>query len=172
MPPVAVYFVKSRSIALIAPRLTCTGVGKSGSPKLRSTTSIPRALRRSASIMIASVGDTEILLTRPATCNVIPIHFPIGDEYCPFLRTCPLPPSDGHTYDPGHGRLARSIPTQFHRCSQNDMPNPQSRCVEGETTQTESSRQAIMNVKRRHLYVALTSGGICGHSQTCYSFER
>src|SRR5450830_1676934 len=46
IPDGSVYFVKSASMASIAARFTKAGVGKSGSPGPKSTTSTPRARRR------------------------------------------------------------------------------------------------------------------------------
>ena len=59
-----VYLVKSASMAACAALATCSGVGKSGSPAPRSTTSTPRRCRRIASAATFIVGDTPIRLVR------------------------------------------------------------------------------------------------------------
>src|ERR1700683_3443297 len=64
MPAVAVYLVRSSRNAWTAACLMCSGVGKSGSPGPKSTTSTPLALRRSAAMITAAVGETEIRPTR------------------------------------------------------------------------------------------------------------
>src|SRR5574337_938254 len=71
MPAVGVYLVKFCSMARMAARLMCSGVGKSGSPGPKSTTSMPRALYRSASVRTARVGETEMRLMRSASCTLV-----------------------------------------------------------------------------------------------------
>ena len=60
MPPMAVYFVKSPSMARIPACLMFSGVGKSGSPGPKSTTSRPCSRSLSAASITAIVFDTEI----------------------------------------------------------------------------------------------------------------
>src|SRR5262245_16319334 len=57
MPAATVYRVKLASIADFPAAFTCSGVGKSGSPALKSTTSTPARRRRSASAATANVGE-------------------------------------------------------------------------------------------------------------------
>src|SRR5437763_397276 len=59
-PPVGVYFVKFASMAAIPAFLMLSGVGKSGSPAPKSTTSAPSRRRRSASAATFIVDDTLI----------------------------------------------------------------------------------------------------------------
>src|ERR1700677_4004998 len=71
VPPAFVYLVKLWSIASIAARLIFSGVGKSGSPALKSTTSAPLRRKRSASAATFMVDDTLIVEILPASsCNV------------------------------------------------------------------------------------------------------
>src|SRR5947209_7134386 len=58
VPPAAVYFVKFCSSARMAACLMLSGVGKSGSPAPKSTTSTPSARSRSASCATFKVDDT------------------------------------------------------------------------------------------------------------------
>src|SRR5689334_10551317 len=58
VPPAGVYLVKFCSRARIAACLMLSGVGKSGSPAPKSTTSSPSARRRSASCETFIVDDT------------------------------------------------------------------------------------------------------------------
>src|SRR4030095_2177763 len=60
--------VKLASIALCAAADTCGGVGKSGSPAPKSTTSTPCALSFMASAATFMVGDTEMRAVRAASC--------------------------------------------------------------------------------------------------------
>src|SRR5262249_12269894 len=68
VPELAVYFVKLASIALWAAAETWGGVGKSGSPAPKSTTSTPCALSFMASAATFIVGDTEMRAVRAASC--------------------------------------------------------------------------------------------------------
>jgi len=56
IPSLAVYLVKLASIAAFAARLTASGVGKSGSPTEKSTTSIPWSRICVARALMRSVG--------------------------------------------------------------------------------------------------------------------
>src|SRR6202790_3254887 len=60
VPPVGVYLVKLASIASMAACLMFCGVGKSGSPAPKSTTSLPSRRRRSASAATFMVDDALI----------------------------------------------------------------------------------------------------------------
>src|SRR5438045_544761 len=60
VPPVLVYLVKFWFRASMAVRLMLSGVGKSGSPAPKSTTSAPSRRRRSASAATFIVDDTLI----------------------------------------------------------------------------------------------------------------
>ena len=64
VPPAGVYFVKFCSSARIAACLMLSGVGKSGSPAPKSTTSTPSRRRRSASAATFIVDETVIRLMR------------------------------------------------------------------------------------------------------------
>src|SRR5690349_19576440 len=66
VPPVAVYFVKFALMASMPARFTFSGVGKSGSPAPKSTTSAPSRRRRSAVAATFMVDDSLIVDTRPA----------------------------------------------------------------------------------------------------------
>src|SRR5688500_12595526 len=72
MPADGVYFVKLPSSAAWAAALTCSGVGKSGSPAPRSTTSTPWRRSRSASADTRSVGDATTRLIRWANSIALP----------------------------------------------------------------------------------------------------
>src|ERR1700676_80763 len=58
VPPVLVYLVKFFPMASIAACFTFSGVGKSGSPAPKSTTSAPSLRRRSASAATFMVEET------------------------------------------------------------------------------------------------------------------
>ncbi|MBA7637023.1 hypothetical protein ES703_44655 [subsurface metagenome] len=60
IPSFAVYLVKFCSMAWIPAAFTLSGVEKSGSPTLRSTTSIPSAFIALALADILRVGDMPI----------------------------------------------------------------------------------------------------------------
>ena len=60
IPPDSVYLVKFSWMALMPAALTFSGVGKSGSPRLRSTTSIPSAFMALALAATLKVGDSPI----------------------------------------------------------------------------------------------------------------
>ena len=64
MPSLATYLVKLASMAALAARLMGSGVGKSGSPAEKSTTSMPSARICPARAEILSVGDSAIRFTR------------------------------------------------------------------------------------------------------------
>src|SRR5437016_7097843 len=68
MPEGGVYLVKLRSSASCAAALTCSGVGKSGSPAPKSITSTPS--RRSLSTIAVTfiVGEPEMRFVRSASC--------------------------------------------------------------------------------------------------------
>src|SRR4029434_8879652 len=68
VPELVVYFVKLASIALCAAADTCGGVGKSGSPAPKSTTSIPWAFIFRASAVTFMVGDMAMRAVRAASC--------------------------------------------------------------------------------------------------------
>src|ERR1019366_10099013 len=72
VPAAAVYLVKFRSSASMAACLILAGVGKSGSPAPKSTTSTPLARRFSASAATFMVDDTlmnEIRSAIPLTAT-------------------------------------------------------------------------------------------------------
>ena len=64
MPAAGVYLVKLPLIAAMAACLMLSGVGKSGSPTLKSTTSAPSRRRRSASAATFMVDETLIKALR------------------------------------------------------------------------------------------------------------
>ena len=64
VPPAGVYFVKLLLMASMAACLMLSGVGKSGSPAPKSTTSTPSRRRRSASAATFMVEDTLISAMR------------------------------------------------------------------------------------------------------------
>src|SRR5580704_927145 len=66
VPPVGVYLVKLASSAAMAAFLILSGVGKSGSPAPKSTTSTPSRRRRSASAATFMVDDSLMRETRSA----------------------------------------------------------------------------------------------------------
>ena len=66
IPEASVYFVKSDSIASIAACFTNAGVGKSGSPGPKSTTSIPLARSVAAAFMTANVAEPATREARDA----------------------------------------------------------------------------------------------------------
>src|SRR5579864_372158 len=70
VPPVGVYLVKLASMASMAARLMLSGVGKSGSPAPKSTTSIPSRRRRSASAATFIVEDSLMREIRSAKSKV------------------------------------------------------------------------------------------------------
>src|SRR3954464_14400146 len=70
VPPAGVYLVKLLSMALMAAFLILSGVGKSGSPAPKSTTSTPSRRRRSASAATFIVEDTLISDIRSAKSRV------------------------------------------------------------------------------------------------------
>src|SRR5215831_17652480 len=81
VPPAAVYLVKFCSSARMAACLMLSGVGKSGSPAPKSTTSTPSERRRSASCATFIVDDTLMEEIRSAiglavTCMIFGL--------CPF----------------------------------------------------------------------------------------
>src|SRR5512134_2200056 len=67
VPELVVYFVKFASMAACAAAPMCRGVGKSGSPAPRSTTSMPFALRAIASAATFMVGEAAIRVARAAS---------------------------------------------------------------------------------------------------------
>src|SRR6476660_4885350 len=69
VPELVVYLVKLASIAACAAAEMWVGVGKSGSPAPRSTTSTPCALSRIASAATFIVGDTDIRVVRVANMS-------------------------------------------------------------------------------------------------------
>src|SRR5580698_8109018 len=66
VPPALVYFVKFCSMARMAARLILSGVGKSGSPAPKSTTSTPCVRSFSASAATRIVDDTLMAEMRSA----------------------------------------------------------------------------------------------------------
>src|SRR5258708_10258906 len=71
VPPVLVYLVKFWFRASMAARLMLSGVGKSGSPAPKSTTSAPSRRRLSASAATFIVDDTLISeILDPSSCTV------------------------------------------------------------------------------------------------------
>src|SRR5581483_1732852 len=66
VPPAFVYFVKLAAIAATAACLMLSGVGKSGSPAPKSTTSTPSRRRRSASAETFKVEETLMVEIRSA----------------------------------------------------------------------------------------------------------
>ena len=66
VPVLAVYLVKFASMARLPACLTCSGVGKSGSPAPRSMTSNPCLRRFSAATVPFMVGDDAIRDIRAA----------------------------------------------------------------------------------------------------------
>src|SRR5579864_6245531 len=70
VPPVGVYLVKLALMASMAARLMLSGVGKSGSPAPKSTTSTPSRRRRSASAATFMVDDSLMRPTRSVRSNV------------------------------------------------------------------------------------------------------
>src|SRR4051794_18270195 len=66
VPPAGVYLVKLASSAAIAARLMLSGVGKSGSPAEKSTTSTPSRRSLSASAMTFMVDETLMREMRSA----------------------------------------------------------------------------------------------------------
>src|SRR5512137_572192 len=72
MPSLTVYFVKLSRMALIPASLTFSGVGKSGSPTLRSMTSMPSAFMALALAEIFSVGEAPMRWT----FSEIMVHLP------------------------------------------------------------------------------------------------
>src|SRR3990170_175326 len=71
MPGVGVYLVKLSCRAWMAACLMGSGVGKSGSPGPKSTTSTPCALSLSASLRTARVAETPMRSTRSASLKVV-----------------------------------------------------------------------------------------------------
>ena len=61
--------MKFSLIALWAASLACSGVGKSGSPAPKSTTSTPERRNRAASSPTLSVGEPLTLVVRSANFN-------------------------------------------------------------------------------------------------------
>ena len=84
MPAAGVYFVKFWSIAVFAAAFAGSGVGKSGSPAPKSTTSMPCRFNFSASAATFIVGEVETRAIRSA--NMCPLFFSqpgfhnLGDE--------------------------------------------------------------------------------------------
>src|ERR1044071_4046702 len=76
VPALAVYLVKFASMARCAAAPMCAGVGKSGSPAPKSTTSTPCALSFKASAATFIVGETPIRLVRSASITSGPQCFP------------------------------------------------------------------------------------------------
>src|SRR6185312_9187712 len=70
VPLTGVYFVKFLFSASMAASLMFLGVGKSGSPALKSTTSLPSALRRPAVAATFMVDDSLIQELRSASCFI------------------------------------------------------------------------------------------------------
>src|ERR1700693_2801354 len=70
VPPVGVFFVKLASSAAMAAFLMLSGVGKSGSPAPKSTTSTPSRRKRSASAATFMVDDSLMRDTRSARSRV------------------------------------------------------------------------------------------------------
>src|SRR5574337_344778 len=71
MPAAAVYRVNPSRIAVMAASFTCTGVSKSGSPRPKSTTSIPSAFIRLAIAAIASVAEGLVFFARRDRFTII-----------------------------------------------------------------------------------------------------
>src|SRR6266478_3768180 len=70
MPVACVYLVKLLAMAETAAALMLSGVGKSGSPAPKSTTSTPSRRRRSASAATFMVDDSLMRETRSARSRV------------------------------------------------------------------------------------------------------
>src|SRR5438270_10302896 len=84
VPGVGVYLVKFASMARTAAALMLSGVGKSGSPALKSTTSCPSRRKRSASAATFMVDDSlinEILWARSSVVGI----------YCEFAPVLYIP---------------------------------------------------------------------------------
>src|SRR5918911_406462 len=80
VPEFVVYLVKFASIAACAARETWAGVGKSGSPAPKSTTSTPCAFSLMASVVTLIVGEIAILPARAESIVLGPQSFT-----CEFL---------------------------------------------------------------------------------------
>src|SRR5437667_688400 len=75
VPLTGVYLVKFWLMARMAARLMLSGVGKSGSPALKSTTSLPSRRRRSASAATFMVDDSLINEILSASSSVVGILY-------------------------------------------------------------------------------------------------
>ena len=91
MPSFSVYLVKFSWMALMPAALMFSGVGKSGSPTLRSMTSIPSAFMALALAEILRVGDSPIWLTFSEIMMDLasPSAGAISRRLCPRARACP-----------------------------------------------------------------------------------
>ncbi len=76
VPELVVYFVKFASIAALAASPMWRGVGKSGSPAPKSTTSMPCDFSLMASAATFIVGDVAIRPARAASMSLTPSTFP------------------------------------------------------------------------------------------------
>src|ERR1700677_2500357 len=102
VPPAGVYFVKFSLMARMAACLMLSGVGKSGSPALKSTTSTPSRRSLSASAMTFIVEETLIEEMRSAMVGLVSV----GVIWLPFLCTLGTEPAaqpslHGFGHEPG-----------------------------------------------------------------------
>src|SRR5512137_2758760 len=86
MPSLSVYFVKFSRMALIPASLMFSGVGKSGSPTLRSMTSMPSAFMALALAEIFRVGEAPMRWT----FSEIMVHLPRRPAGRSLLRVLDL----------------------------------------------------------------------------------
>src|SRR5215212_1239538 len=116
MPAFAVYFVKLPSIAAWAAAFTWSGVGKSGSPAPRSTTSIPWLRSRSAASSPLRVGDEAMRDIRDAsmTDGSLKLRKRTGEDSPVRARPSPgrlarllQPPLDSRRYERRHSAAER-----------------------------------------------------------------
>src|SRR6185437_4919885 len=86
VPPAFVYLVKLAAMAAMAACLMLSGVGKSGSPAPKSTTSAPLRRRRSASAETFMVEETLMVEIRSAisavACMGVSFSLDSAPEFC------------------------------------------------------------------------------------------
>src|SRR5579884_1622180 len=108
MPPEAVYRVKFCSRARTAARLMLSGVGKSGSPALKSITSTPEARSRAASAATFMVDDSLMVEIRSAialsTAGILSPSCGLAFRLLSntgLRQTVPQPRFHGRRHEPG-----------------------------------------------------------------------
>src|ERR1700689_1388348 len=111
VPLTGVYLVKLAWMAAMAACLMFSGVGKSGSPALKSTTSTPARRRRSASAATFMVDDSlisEILSAKACRAGMVG-HYSVLEVHTPraarrfFIRPAPPGGTRGGTRRPREG---------------------------------------------------------------------